>query len=125
MAQSESPAASVIIREEVRSIDKIVALKFPFSVATVTVDKPFPGAPIKTGVVGVGTTVGEGLGVGITASAVGWGESSTASAVGCGESKGDGVGKERILKNARIKAMMNAIIADMDDTIVAWIFINC
>lgn len=29
-----------------------------------------------------------------------------------------------MLKKAKIKAIMNAIMADMDDTIVAWIFIN-
>lgn len=100
--QSESPAASVIIREEARSIERIVALKFPFSVATVTVDKPLPGGPDR-----VGTLTGTGFGVANAGRGVG---------VGVGEGGdmeiimgvGDGVGGG--LKRFRKKAKMYATI---------------
>jgi len=64
---------SVIIREEFRSTDKIVAEKFPLGVTTVARVKPVPGGPDKGGLVGlgvglgveVGPTVGVGAGVGV------------------------------------------------------------
>lgn len=68
--QSESPAVSVIMRAEPRSIERMVVRKSPFSVWTVTVDRPLPGGPDKVGIAGVvglgdGDGVGVGMGVGV------------------------------------------------------------
>lgn len=43
--QSESEAESVIIRDDPKSTERMVARKLPFSVCTVAVVRPDPGGP--------------------------------------------------------------------------------
>lgn len=86
--QSPSFAVSVITFVEERSKDNTVAVKFPFSVATLIVESPLPGGP-ETGVgvgliVGVGVVDCVGVGVGVSVG-VGLGvDSSSTDASGIG-----------------------------------------
>mgnify|MGYP001563052295 CR=1 FL=1 len=112
LEQSESEETSVIILEEDRSIDKMVARKSPFSVLTVAVARPVSGGPWRTGREGAGLGVpacsdaaasgranaGRGVGAG-----VGEGEASTTGVRG-----GDWRGLKRLRKKARMK-LINCI----------------
>jgi len=71
---------SVIILALFKSIESTLAVKFPFSVATVIVLKPAPGGPETAAIVAFGVEVVMGFGVGVAALVgimVGVGEAAT------------------------------------------------
>ncbi len=67
LPQSLSLAESVITFVLLRSKERTVALKFPFSVATFIVESPLPGGPLTGESVGLGVTTGFMVGIGVGA----------------------------------------------------------